>query len=150
VRRAAEHQLTAEFGTSNVHVGSATLALGFTGKAAWCELKDCRVGEDFLRINSVRVTAASFFKFVSLYGPQWPQLLGVPWFMFGSAIRDFESIEVDGCRLYVAAEGKNMTFYTEHIAAQRKADLKALVRIVEDAVPFLDFATHQLLSHTTR
>jgi len=129
VRRAAERQLTAEFGTSDVHVGSATLVLGFTGKAAWCELKDCRVGEDFLHIKSMRVTAASFFKFMSLYGPQLPKVLGVPWFMFGSVFRDFESIEVDGCHLHVAAEGKNMAFYTAHIAAQRKAELKALVRI---------------------
>lgn len=128
MRRAAERALTAEFGTADVYVGGATLAFGANGKAVCCEVRDCRVGDDFFRVKSVRVTAASLLKFLSLLGPRTPLHFGSPWFMFGFVVRDFASIEVDGCYLHVAAEGKNMAFYTAHIATQRKAQLEELVR----------------------
>ena len=68
LRKQAAKELSREFGTEDVAVQSVKLWMA--KGAVVCEIKNSRVGEDFLRVGLVRVTAASLRAFLTLPGPQ--------------------------------------------------------------------------------
>ena len=104
LRRMAERQLTIEFGTTDVTVGSVTLRFDRRWRVV-CDIFDSRVGSDFLTVKQFRVTAANLSDFLTLPGMTRIPYLGL---VVGFPVRRFECIEVEGCFLHIASEMKNM------------------------------------------